>query len=403
MARYNNLKIDETLLLLKGDKGEKGDKGDGAEEALAQIETLKQIVIQNGVTSLLEVEQAFTSRETADGENIVDGQFAVVKEIKGSTVVDESTGTLKHAFISGIKSTGRNLIPYPYDCGSSGSQDGIDYTVNADGSITLNGTALNTTTIWLRYNTHPVGLEVGKIYRVNSSGIEGVYIAVQANDYSNNISDGGSVATFPEYMAYITIFSGTTINNTTFYPMLYAGAEKKSYEPYTEETYQLPQTLELGEWDSFNPQTGELVKATESVEFDGTEGWGEYIEDGVKIFTISITNVFGTYSLSFGDEITVFDKNKYAAFFITGAAGGRKYHTIILRPYEPMTLDEFKTLVNENPVYIAFQRSDTKVETIANVPKSYKAYNHGSEAVQGGTDNGAMPTVSVEYFKLTEV
>lgn len=86
------------------------------------VEDLYTILEQAQVVTVTTLEQAYTTRETADGENIVDGVQTTVKEIRGKTVATE------------------NLIPYPY-AETTKTANGVTFTVNSDGSVTVNGTA----------------------------------------------------------------------------------------------------------------------------------------------------------------------------------------------------------------------------------------------------------------------
>ena len=460
--------------------------------------------------------QAYTSRVTANGEQtVVDGSTTLVTEIKGSTV------------------SCKNLIPYPYDCGSSGSQDGIDYTVNADGSITLNG-AVTTgySVIWLRYDMNPIELEVGKTYRINSTNIDGVQFVVQANDYSSNIQVEGTVATYPKYMVYIAIYSSATLNNATIYPMLYEGTEEKPYqpyftglknayfekvvstgrnlidfitpfaaqnslrkpfsfaegtytlqvicddydgqknnvvavefldenynrvlplnngsnnginswstfsitaeeaartryinvymnietgadligkeiklmlnhgatalpyEPYTEDTYQLPQTLELGEWDSYNPQTGKLVRATKEIVITGEEPRWSLNDAGTNSERfghggLSSGAVGGSYRISNKDVFGVTQINVYSSGWVD--IYDTRYKSV-----EEWT-NYLKSLnAAGTPLRIAYKLATPTTETIENAPKSYTVYNGGTETIVGNSNDvyGVLPTISQVY------
>ena len=100
------------------------------------VEDLYTILEQAQVVTVTTLEQAYTTRETADGENIVDGVQTAVKEIRGKTVATT------------------NLIPYPYTDGMSKTINGVTFTVSSDGSVTANGTATADTEFFFARNKY---------------------------------------------------------------------------------------------------------------------------------------------------------------------------------------------------------------------------------------------------------
>lgn len=110
---------------------------------------------------------------------------------------------------------------------------GISYTVNSDGSITLNGTATQNMYLFIA----DVEYSAGKAYFLSGcpSGYSGESIILY--DDTNSMFDYGSgcVISFAETTSgkvYIRVTSGTTLNNATVYPMLNEGTEPLPYEPY---------------------------------------------------------------------------------------------------------------------------------------------------------------------------
>ena len=311
---------------------------------------------------------------------------------------------LKHAKISGIKSTGKNLIPYPY-INTSKTMNGITFTVNGDGSVTVNGTATAEAYIYLA-NSSNMSISAGQ-YTVSGNS-ENVTINVRKNN-SAWIEDG-KTGTFNDGDTFdilgLYVSSGKTVNNVTVYPMFNRGTTALPYEPYTEDIYQLPQTLELGEWDSLKPQTGELTRATGEVVFNGTENW---------VMTSGTTYPrFSTYVKGTGNAWE--DKTKIVSnYYKWGQAGYAGRSCIVVDTNSNLSVEDSKyatvgewkahlaeLYANGTPLTAAYVLKQPTTETIANAPKSYEVHDHGSETVvQGETDNskfGAMPTVANEYF-----
>lgn len=142
------------------------------------------------------------------------------------------------------KGTGKNRFAYPY-FDTTKTTNGITFTDNGNGSITINGTATNTATFllaggkWSYDNTqiYPKGT-----YTLNRiANTSGVYLCLNMYNEDNTTqfySSAYGVQSFTtdgnQSMAYprIAVANGTTVNNLTVFPMLVKGTEIGLYEPY---------------------------------------------------------------------------------------------------------------------------------------------------------------------------
>lgn len=135
---------------------------------------------------------------------------------------------------------GENLLPYPYATASK-TLNGITWTVNGDGTITVNGTATAVSYFFLDVTSVlPVGTYT--ISGCPSGGGSGKYF-IRVRDYTDEANvttisnDYGNGATFtltkdtPKRI-YISVESGVTVNNLTFKPMLEKGKVAHEYQPY---------------------------------------------------------------------------------------------------------------------------------------------------------------------------
>jgi hypothetical protein len=147
--------------------------------------------------------------------------------------------------------TGKNLIPFPYYDGKTKTLNGITFTQNDDGGVTINGTATAKTTYALMsdYNFASNFISSGTYTISTGSDIASDRtVFVQAKiDYNNKANyvyfqDMGTIksTTIPDDVtdAHITIVNvvvcaGYTAENITIYPMLEKGATATKYEPYT--------------------------------------------------------------------------------------------------------------------------------------------------------------------------
>lgn len=182
------------------------------------ISLLMSISEQNNLFYKATVEDAFISRQTANGLTVVDPSPAGVEMIKGKTV----------------KST--NLIPFPYQNGST-TINGVTFTQNSDGSVAVKGTATNYVQYYLNGTSfNPIVFTVGKTYTV-SGGKDGVVVNTRKNDVSwgDSINGSAKTITFNDGDTYnfigLYIASGTTVD-TVIYPMLNEGNTAKPFVPY---------------------------------------------------------------------------------------------------------------------------------------------------------------------------
>lgn len=195
------------------------------------VEDLYTILEQAQVVTVTTLEQAYTTRETADGENIVDGIDTSVKEIRGKTVAPT------------------NLIPLPY-AEVSTTKNGVTFTVNElDGSIVLSGVStsaasfgLTSPTFYLPAGTYFFSLNSNKalsdstIFGVANKFQNGSFVGDVATDYGIGDSFSVSASDVSSNSGYrLEIFvrqSGVNCDGYIFYPMLNEGSSALPYKPY---------------------------------------------------------------------------------------------------------------------------------------------------------------------------
>lgn len=175
------------------------------------VEDLYTILEQAQVVTVTTLEQAYTTRETADGENIVDGVQTTVKEIRGKTVATE------------------NLIPYPYT-ETTKTANGVTFTVKSDGSVTVNGTATSDADFMLLRGPIQGYSESYFLSGCPTGGSDTTYYISESFTASKDTGNGVVLNNLPSDQAWrIVIKSGTTVNNLVFRPMLNAGTTAKPY------------------------------------------------------------------------------------------------------------------------------------------------------------------------------
>lgn len=217
---------------------------------------------------------------------------------------------LRDSKVTEIVSVGANLLSYPY-AQTTKTEDGITFTDNGDGSVTLNGTATATFFVILSKNikVEDGTYTVGKIS--NASNKSGVYAQLfyKASDGSYptwNVSNQPVTLTLSKDIAYslqLVVEKGITVSNVTVYPMLNGGSTAAPYVPYRDEpiaTKPIPKALQdLDGW-------GRGIESAHNYADFENEQFAELV--GVAVFDGSTDELwYATSSLN---------KTDYNAFYI---------------------------------------------------------------------------------------
>lgn len=237
--------------------------------------------------------------------------------LKGRTVVSGTPSPDAPVTITGVKPqtvavTGKNLIPPK---AASETINGVTCTVNADGSLTLNGTATGNCFF------HCLDMEIVSGIYTLSSGVKlpaGITLILRKKDINKQIMyvyAGSSSKTKPtgysgKAFVYVAVSSGTTVTNLTLYPQLEVGREATAYEPYHGETITSDEVELYGDAHAVGknliPTIDEplsangitcMVNVDGSITLDGTATANTYINFPHMMIEA------GTYTLSSGSAI----------------------------------------------------------------------------------------------------
>ncbi len=205
---------------------------------------------------------------------------------------------------------GKNILP---NIGTTMTGNGITYTVNADGSVTCNGTATKNAVINLTENYRlPLGTYI--LRGCPSTGSDTTY-RLQTNkiingEVSTGCVDVGSSARLNitqecQVYTYIVVLKDTTVSNITFYPQLLPEAETDTtYEPYNGETY-TPTANGVVEISSVSP-TMTLLTDTAGVNIDVEYNQDtNAFADNVKTDLQELDNVTAELVANMGDIETI--------------------------------------------------------------------------------------------------
>ena len=196
-----------------------------------------------------------------------------------------------------VKVCGKNLLKIS-EVNVQGSANGLLSTMNTDGSISVTGTSTSTWSNIIKINNECHTDNATYTFSVDKN--PGIIIGLKlgrtklddANYQTHRIMQNQLSCTFETGASneYCSLFlEGLTVGksyNFTIYPMLELGTEATAYEPYKEQTIQLPVTLNAipvssggnvtidGQQyitDYVNVERGKLVKMVDSSKLDNTQ------------------------------------------------------------------------------------------------------------------------------------
>lgn len=235
-----------------------------------------------------------------------------------------------------VQTTGKNLLR---NTATSKTVNGVTFTVNADGSVTCNGTASANAYLSV---TGAFTLQAGNYvlsgcpsggststYGLYTQGVVGVHFDT-GSGYSFTHDGSGNIE------IVIVAYSGTTCNNLTFYPQLEAGSTATDYEPYTNgpsPSPDWPQEIQVVRGRNLlDPQTFTSHGKVYTVNTDGSVT--VLVDDAVAWTIIPATELpAGTYTLSWatlrsGQVRYRTSNDNYAADVIAVASAGSATFTL---------------------------------------------------------------------------
>ena len=161
--------------------------------------------------------------------------------VSGGVLAVHDVSTVEHHLSVNVRS--KNILPYPYASGSSYTTNGVTFTANDDGSVTLNGTPTTTAVYYMSLKSQ-ITTE-GNVYALSLRGspdINNIYIAnnIYGGEHTGEqySSQGKTYCIFTDKGAtgvdcYIVVLVGAgTLENVTVYPQLELGTTATEYTPY---------------------------------------------------------------------------------------------------------------------------------------------------------------------------
>lgn len=200
------------------------------------------------------------------------------------------------------KNGAKNFIPYPYS-ETTKTINGITYTDNGDGTITANGTALDTANFILADEFTFTENESYILTGCPSGGGANTY-RQYIIAYGGDVGKGRRITPTSESglikQILIQVFGGTTVSNLTFKPMLRLASDTDdTYQPYAKTNKQLTDDVALLE-------SGKTDTDMVAADFDATASYtaGNYcVQDG-KLYKFK-NNHSGAWSAADVDEVKI--------------------------------------------------------------------------------------------------
>lgn len=293
---------------------------------------------------------------------------------------------LTEAKVTALEIRGANLLKYPYR-EKSQTVNGVTFTDNGDGRVTVNGTATETTLFRLETDKD---LHPNLVYTLSGApNVSGVilYITYAKNGawYKEYYNAGDKNATFTTeegctYNVKILVNRGATINNAVVRPMLNAGDTAVPFSIYHEpHTFAIPEAVQALdgygwgiksnvynriEWDEDGKPT--FVKRVGRVVLTGTETWvkGEY--QGAVNYGVAPSN-YSTYGATVSNRFPLgLPNNGIPCMHDSGAS------VVFYTTNPPATVEGWKALLAQweaegNPLTVYYELAEPIVTDISHL------------------------------------
>lgn len=195
-------------------------------------------------------------------EGVTVNNLVFKPQLELSTTATSYTPHISDFSTVNVTRCGKNILEYPY-VETTLTRNGLTFTDNKDGTITVNGTAKADTqfrlqdTVAYPNNPNPFNSLIGKKVYINGSpeGSSKDTYAIQwvaAGTYGNGVM---TVTKSSYYRFAIFVKSGITVENLVFKPQIELGITAIPYEPYQGQTYTPTATGEVTGITNLYPTT----------------------------------------------------------------------------------------------------------------------------------------------------
>ena len=341
-----------------------------------QVSSLKED-LSNKITKFYASNQGETHLADSDNGKIQD-MMIYGKSSQDGTPTPENPVEIKSVVNPTVKLLGSNILKI-----RDGEYQDVGCTITvSNGVIKLNGTSTDNKRIYLPIDT-PSMLKEGTeiIFCPNNIGgtehLNKCYVDY-SNENTKSLSIASNIVNTPyviarqdaryEFKLSIKITGGNTFNNETWKPQILIGKQITPFEPYKEQSIQLPITLNAipvssggnytdqsgQQWicDEVDLERGVLVQRTRTMVFSDSSGFKvEQTSNGIR-FQYSVENLKKT-------DTQTADANAFCSALVLGNAGTTwitpdiftiNNMTLFVRFKNITSLDELRQYLQQTPM-----------------------------------------------------
>ena len=341
-----------------------------------QVTSLKED-LSNKITKFYASNQGETHLADSDNGKIQD-MMIYGKSSQDGTPTPENPVEIKSVVNPTVKLLGSNILKI-----RDGEYQDVGCTITvSNGVIKLNGTSTDNKRIYLPIDT-PSMLKEGTeiIFCPNNIGgtehLNKCYVDY-SNENTKSLSIASNIVNTPyvitrqdakyEFKLSIKITGGNTFNNETWKPQILIGKQITPFEPYKEQSIQLPITLNAipvssggnytdqsgQQWicDEVDLERGVLVQRTRTMVFSDSSGFVvEQTNNGIR-FLYTVKNLKKT-------DTQTADANAFCSALVLGNAGGTwitpdiftiNNMTLFVRFKNITSLDELRQYLQQTPM-----------------------------------------------------
>ena len=341
-----------------------------------QVSSLKED-LSNKITKFYASNQGETHLADSDNGKIQD-MMIYGKSSQDGTPTPENPVEIKSVVNPTVKLLGSNILKI-----RDGEYQDVGCTITvSNGVIKLNGTSTDNKRIYLPIDT-PSMLKEGTeiIFCPNNIGgtehLNKCYVDY-SNENTKSLSIASNIVNTPyviarqdaryEFKLSIKITGGNTFNNETWKPQILIGKQITPFEPYKEQSIQLPITLNAipvssggnytdqsgQQWicDEVDLERGVLVQRTRTMVFSDSSGFKvEQTNNGIR-FLYSVENLKKT-------DTQTADANAFCSALVLGNAGATwitpdiftiNNMTLFVRFKNITSLDELRQYLQQTPM-----------------------------------------------------
>ena len=341
-----------------------------------QVTSLKED-LSNKITKFYASNQGETHLADSDNGKIQD-MMIYGKSSQDGTPTPENPVEIKSVVNPTVKLLGSNILKI-----RDGEYQDVGCTITvSNGVIKLNGTSTDNKRIYLPIDT-PSMLKEGTeiIFCPNNIGgtehLNKCYVDY-SNENTKSLSIASNIVNTPyvitrqdakyEFKLSIKITGGNTFNNETWKPQILIGKQITPFEPYKEQSIQMPITLNAipvssggnytdqsgQQWicDEVDLERGVLVQRTRTMVFSDSSGFVvEQTNNGIR-FLYTVKNLKKT-------DTQTADANAFCSALVLGNAGGTwitpdiftiNNMTLFVRFKNITSLDELRQYLQQTPM-----------------------------------------------------